>query len=252
MRPRAPLAAVAAVCLVAAGCLPTPVTSEGRQIAGLYTLFMAAAAVVAVIVVGLGAWSVLRYRGRRAQLPPQTHGDLRLEVIWTALPAVLVLVLFGATLVVLGATEEIDEDTPPGADIAVTAFRWGWRFAYPGEDVVVEGFGAPGPEIVVPAGETVRLSLTGEDVIHAFYVPQFLFKRDLIPGRVNVVELTVEDAGTYRGQCAEYCGLYHARMPFTVRAVERDEYEAWLAARRGRGPILVTPRPSPATQGASG
>lgn len=252
MRRRASLGAIAAVGLLAAGCLPAPVTSEGRQIANLYAWFIAAAAVVAFIVVGLGAWSVIRYRGRREELPAQTHGNLRLEAVWTALPAVLVLALFGATLAVLGATEDVDEDTPPGADIAVTAFRWGWRFAYPAEDVVVEGFGQPGPEIVVPVGERIRLSLTAEDVIHAFYVPQFLFKRDTIPGRVNVVELTVEEAGTYRGQCAEYCGLYHARMPFTVRAVDRAEYDAWLAERRGRGPLLVTPRPSPATPGASG
>lgn len=240
-------AALVVVAILVAGCLPTPVTSEGRQIANLYTLFMAAGAVVAFIVVGLGAWSVIRYRGRREELPPQTHGNLRLEVLWTALPAVLVVVLFGATVVVLASTEDVDETTAPGAEIAVTAFRWGWRFEYPGQDVVVEGLGAPGPEVVVPVGEPLRISLTGEDVMHAFYVPEFLFKRDMIPGRVNVIELTVETAGTYRGQCAEYCGLYHARMPFTVRAVARAEYDAWLDERRGQPPTLATPLPSPQT-----
>jgi cytochrome c oxidase subunit II len=216
-----------------AGCLTEPVTTEGHDVRRLYGLFMAIAVVVAVLVVGLITWSILRYRGREGDdtLPVQTRGSIRLEILWTVLPAVTIGILFVFTVLTLVQVESTEAE--PGAEIEVTAFRWGWTFTYPAEDVVVSGIGAPGPEVVVPVGEPVRFVLTAADVIHAFSVPEFFIKRDANPGRVNVIQLTVEEPGTYRGQCAEFCGLYHSRMPFAVIAVERPEYEAWLNERRG-------------------
>jgi cytochrome c oxidase subunit 2 len=89
--------------------------------------------------------------------------------------------------------------------------------------------------LVVPVDEPLRFTLRGVDVNHAFFVPRFLFKRDAIAGRDNVFEFTVDEAGTYRGQCAEFCGVGHSRMPFSVRAVPRPEFDSWLA---------TAPRPS--------
>jgi cytochrome c oxidase subunit II len=185
---------------------------------------------------------VLRYRRRRDEpagtLPPQVHGSLRLESLWTAIPIITVLGLFGATLLVLNRMEATS--ARPGTVIRVEAFRWGWAFRYPDLGIDVSGIGSPGPEIVVPVGEPVRLTVTSADVVHSFYVPQFLFKRDAVPGRESSFDFTVEDAGTYRGQCAEFCGIYHSRMPFTVRAVSRAVYDAWVTAQ---------PKSSPAASG---
>jgi cytochrome c oxidase subunit 2 len=117
-------------------------------------------------------------------------------------------------------------------ELEVEAFRWGWRFAYPAEGVVLEGVLDPGPQAVVPVGRPVQVTLTSNDVIHSFYVPKFLYKRDAIPGRTQVFELTVEREGLYTGQCAEFCGLFHARMPFSIRAVSEADFEDWLAEQR--------------------
>ncbi|MEX2011999.1 MAG: cytochrome c oxidase subunit II [Chloroflexota bacterium] len=243
MRGRRVAAGAALVSLLAAACLPAPATTEARDIASLYTIFLAAAAVVAAIVLGLATWSVIRYRAGRTSgpggagatddLPPQTHGNTRLEILWTVVPAVTIAVLFGFTLVTLARVDKVDPVEPArGAEIEVTAFRWGWTFTYPAEGISVSGFQEPGPEVVVPVGEPITVRLDSADVVHSFYVPRFLFKRDVVPGRQNVFQFTVEEAGSYGGQCAEFCGLYHARMPFTIRAESRSVYEAWLAAQR--------------------
>jgi cytochrome c oxidase subunit 2 len=220
------------VAATAGGCFPTPRTAEGRDILDLYNGFMVVAAVVAAVVVGLTTFALIRFRSRDdGRRPRQFRGDLRLELLWTAIPAVTVVALFIATFAVL---VRVDRTTAtPAADIRVSAYRWGWSFEYPADGVSISGIGQPGPEIVVPVREPIRMTLTSADVVHAFYVPQFLFKQDVNPGRESVFEITVEEVGAYGGQCAEFCGLYHARMPFTVRAVERPEYEAWLAANRG-------------------
>src|SRR3954465_7113024 len=225
--------ALAAFALAGAGCLPAPATVEGHRTADLYTVFVAAAAVVAVIVIGLPVYAIVRCRARGDEsVPRQGRGSPRLETIWTGIPLLTVAVLFGLTVLVLNG---FDDATRASAtvDIRVTAYRWGWRFEYPADGVRIEGTGPPGPEAYVPVGENVHVTLTGADVIHAFFVPQFLFKKDAVPGRENTFAFTVDAPGRYGGQCAEFCGIYHSQMPFTIVAVTRPEYEAWLAANRG-------------------
>jgi cytochrome c oxidase subunit 2 len=114
----------------------------------------------------------------------------------------------------------------------VTAFRWQWRFVYPDAGVTVTGAPDEPAEMVVPVGEPIRIVLSSADVNHAFYVPQFLFKRDAIPGRTTEFDVTVAEPGTYRGQCAEFCGVFHDRMLLSVRAVTRAEFDQWIAARQ--------------------
>jgi cytochrome c oxidase subunit 2 len=222
--------ALGAVVLLVAGCLPGAATAESRDVATLYGGFILAAAVVAAIVYGLVTFAIVRYRGGPEDpLPVQRRGNWRLEGIWTGIPILTVLVLFAGTLIVLNRVDA-HTDTP-ATEIRVEAFRWGWSFTYPNDGVSVSGIGDPGPEVVVPTGQPIRLTITSADVVHSFYVPMFLFKRDAVPGRENRYEFTVTDAGTYRGQCAEFCGIYHSRMPFTIRAVSPTEYQAWLAAQ---------------------
>lgn len=227
---RAVLALVggAAIALAAGGCIPATPTTEGRHIAGLFALFNGLAAAVGLFVAALITISIIRYRRRRGDdaLPAQTRGHLGLELLWTGIPALIVAGLFVATFLVLTRVESTE--ATPGTRLEVTAFRWGWTFRYPEEDVSVSGLGIPGPVVVLPVGEPVQLRMQSADVIHSLAIPQFLFKRDVNPGFVNVFQFTIEEAGEYGGQCAEFCGIYHSQMPFTIRAVSRAEYEAWL------------------------
>jgi cytochrome c oxidase subunit II len=227
-------ALLALLGLVMAGCLPAPVTSKGREVARLYGTFILIAALVTIVVLGLAIFAIVRYRAGPGdeELPPQVHGNLKLEAIWTGIPLVTIVGLLALTVLVLGSFDAAVRANA-SVDVRVTAFRWGWRFTYPNDGVVVEGLGTTGPELYVPVDENVHVTLTGEDVIHSFYVPQFLFKKDAVPGRENEFAFTVDEEGRYGGQCAEFCGIYHSKMPFTVVAVPRAEYDAWIATHRG-------------------
>jgi cytochrome c oxidase subunit II len=246
------VAALAGAGTLVGGCLPAPATTEAQHTADLYRVFAGVAAVVAVIVIGLTLYAIVRYRARGDDdaLPAQVRGSTRLEAIWTGIPLVTVAVLFGLTVVVLNGFDDATRATA-SVDIRVTAFRWGWRFEYPTEGVRVEGVREPGPVVDVPVGETIHVSLVGNDVIHSFFVPQFLFKKDVIPGRVNEFAFTVDAPGTYRGQCAEFCGVYHSQMPFTIVGVSRPDYDAWLAAHKaggsGQPAAPASPSASPST-----
>jgi cytochrome c oxidase subunit II len=229
------VACLAGVAAVVAGCVPEAATVEGREIQQLYTAVTILALLVGAFVAALITISVVRYRRRSGDeaLPQQHRGNMTLEIVWTAIPAGIVAVLFAATLIVLTHVDSTSAN--PGVRMDVTAFRWGWTFDYTDEDVSVTGLGGPGepgPTIVVPVGEPIQMTLYSNDVIHSLAIPQFLFKRDVNPGWVNTIQFTVEQPGDYGGQCAEFCGIYHSAMPFTLRAVEPAEYDAWLADQR--------------------
>ena len=231
---RAPARWLAVAALVlAAACTPQSVTEQGQAIYNLYNLFMYIAAVVFVVVSGLVIWSVIRYRRRDDELPTQTHGNNRLELIWTAIPTVIVLVLFVFTI----QAQNKVLDSPGEADVNVTAtaFQWSWRFTYEGTGAEVVGGPETIPELVVPVGQRVRVKLVSVDVVHSFYVPQTLFKRQAIPGVTNEFDLTFEKTGLFHGQCTQFCGLQHTDMVFRVRVVTQGEYQSWLAETTRRG-----------------
>jgi cytochrome c oxidase subunit II len=235
-RRRAPAArwlAVTAFALAAAGCTPQSVTEEGQAIYNLYNLFMYIAAVVFVVVSGLVVWSLIRYRRRGDDLPTQTHGNNRLEIVWTLIPTVIVLVLFAFTL--QAQDKALDQSGQADVNVTVTAFQWSWRFTYDGTGAEVLGSPEHIPELVVPVGQTVRVKLVSADVVHSFYVPQTLFKRQAIPGTDNTFDLTFEKVGLYHGQCTQFCGLQHPDMVFRVRVLEQGAYQNWLAAATRRG-----------------
>ena len=228
------VAGLVAIALAAAACVPEAATAEGREIQQLYIAVHILAALVGAFVAALITISIIRFRRRDDDsLPEQRRGNVGLEVAWTAIPAGIVAVLFAATLIVLTSVDSMS--ATPGVRMDVTAFRWGWTFDYSDEEVSVTGLGGPGeegPTIVIPVGEPIQMTVRSNDVIHSLAIPQFLFKRDVNPGWVNTFEFTVERPGDYGGQCAEFCGIYHSVMPFTLRAVEADEYRAWLAEQR--------------------
>ena len=233
------------VLLLAGGCMlpPEPRTDAGRDVFNLYIVVLILAGIVFVAVEGFIVYAVLRYRRRPGDdvLPEQLHGNTLIEIIWTLIPTVIVLILFGFSLVTLGEVEA-RADNP--VRIEVEGFQWQWRFIYE-EGVSVTGESGKPATLAIPVGEPVRLVLTSLDVNHAFYVPEFLIKRDAInfgDGRApNEIEFTVTEAGTYAGQCAEFCGTDHANMVFVVEAMPRADYDAFLQ-RLASG---ETPPPAP-------
>jgi cytochrome c oxidase subunit 2 len=222
--------AVAVATLLVGGCAPDSVTEQGRAAHDLYLLFLYIAAVVYLVVAALVIWSVVRYRRRDDELPRQTHGNNRLELTWTLIPTVIVLVLFGFTL--RAQDRVLDQSGQPDVNVTVTAFQWSWRFSYEGAGAEVVGSPEHIPELVVPVGQRVRVKLVSADVVHSFYIPQTLFKRQAIPGVTNEFDLTFEKTGLFHGQCALFCGLQHTDMTFRVRVVSQGEYQNWLAAAR--------------------
>jgi cytochrome c oxidase subunit II len=225
--------AVTVLALLAAGCAPNSVTEQGKAIYDLYNLFMYIAAVVFVVVSGLVIWSVVRYRRRDDELPTQTHGNNKLELTWTLIPTVIVLFLFVVTI--QAQDKVLDSSGDADVDLTVTAFQWSWRFTYEGTGAEVLGTPETIPEMVVPVGQRVRVKLVSADVVHTFYVPQTLFKRQAIPGTENEFDLTFEKVGLYHGQCTQFCGLAHTDMTYRVRVVSQGEYQSWLAAAARRG-----------------
>jgi cytochrome c oxidase subunit II len=252
--------AAAAVGLggVVAGCMPAAATEQAHATADLWTQFLVAAALVGGLVWILMTVAIIRFRRGATpttSLPPQTADAPRLEIAWTVGPIIIVAILF---LLTLGALGRIDARSASSTvTVEITAFRWQWQFAYPGSGVTVAGGPGQSAEMVVPAGEPIHFILVSADVAHSFYVPAFLFKRDAIPGRTNEFDLTISEPGTYGGQCAEFCGVYHDRMELRVVAVTRPEFDAWLAAHasvapsRGAAPSGATTPAAPSPSAAS-
>jgi cytochrome c oxidase subunit II len=218
---------------VLTGCssLPSGGTEQGEEIRAVWAVFFWAGVGVAAVVYGLIVWSILRYR--RTDQPTQFRDDRRVEVVYTLVPVAMVVLLFLLTL--RAETDVEDPARDPAATVRVEAFDWSWRFSYEGTGVEVFGTPENPPQMVLPAGRPVRVMLSSADVIHAFYVPDFLFKRDAIPGRTTSFDLTVREPGLYQGRCAEFCGLDHYRMRFTIRAVPVPDFEAWLSGATQAG-----------------
>ena len=218
---------------------PDGITDQAQDMRELWTGSVIAALIVGIGVWGLILWSVVRHRKRSDELPKQTAYNLPLEIVYTILPFLIIAGLFFFTVVVQDRVMARSDD--PDETIAVNAFKWNWQFVYPetadqdGEPVSTVGTSSEIPILVLPTDRTVRFELYSADVIHSFWVPEFLFKRDLIPGNENgisnVFEITVREEGAYVGRCAELCGSYHAFMNFEVRSVSGDDYDAYLEAR---------------------
>lgn len=232
------VAAAAAITIAMTACsgsfgMPRGATEQGQETFTLWQIFFVTAIPVAGIVYALLLWSLIRYRRRRADDPDalgsQRRENLPLEIVYTAIPIVIVAVLFLLSI----RTDDRVTDVSPDPDLVVRAeaFAWGWRFAYPNDVAVVSspsGEGAPAPVMMLPRGRTVRIELTSNDTIHAFWVPEFLYKHDAIPGRTFEFDVTPTELGTFHGHCAEFCGLNHAYMNFAVQVVDGADFDAWL------------------------
>jgi len=231
------LALFLACATLLAGCevpslgMPDPVSKQGERIDSLWSAFVVASFVVFGFMVGLILYAAIRFRRKNDDVPSQKPYNVPMEVLYTITPIVVVAGLFG-----LSVATQLDVTKISPADQAVvvnvTGFQWGWRFEYPQHGKVVEGAGEVGPPTIeVPVDRSVHFVLRTVDVNHAFWVPQFLEKRDLIQGIDNTLDITPNQLGEYGGKCAEFCGLDHWRMPFTVRVVTQPEFDTWVQSR---------------------
>jgi cytochrome c oxidase subunit II len=238
---------------------PEAKTVEGQEIRNLYDIVFGFAVVIFFVVEGLIVWSVLRYRRKPGddELPPQTHGNNLAEVTWTLIPTIIVIVLFFFSWQTLNSVEATSAQ--PNLKVRAVAGQFQWSFDYLPADAqydtkalftITAPTGADGG-LTLPAGQTTHLFLRSPDVIHAFYVPQFLFKRDVVPGLENQFDLEIpaSDAGqTYRGQCAELCGIGHRIMLFDVHVLAPNDFQAWLT--KAQQAANATPPPAPSGEAA--
>ncbi|HEY1428832.1 MAG TPA: cytochrome c oxidase subunit II [Candidatus Tumulicola sp.] len=205
-----------------------PATLQGQTMRGDWIVFLAASVVVAAVVYTFILLPLLVWRRRSDRLPPQFKGNGPLEIAGAAASLLLVGGLFYVTY---RREMPVDALSPhPSQVVEVTGFRWSWEFDYPGSDIHIVGTPQRPPQLVLPQGERTQISLRSVDVNHSFWVPDFLFKRDAIPGMVNRFDVTPVKSGVFRGLCTQFCGLDHAMMTFTVRVLPAPEYRAWLAA----------------------
>lgn len=250
------------VALLATGCskedVPTfavdEVASDGAaRILNLWQGSWVAALVVGGIVWGLILWSVIFHRRRTPdQVPEQTRYNVPIEVLYTVAPIIAIAVIFAFTARDQSELTKLSEN--PDNTIQVVGFRWNWTFNYLDEERYEIGEPGEMPTLYLPQGETVRFELVSPDVIHSFWIPAFLFKMDMIPGRTNEFEVTPTKLGTFAGRCAELCGVDHARMLFQVKVVSPEDYDKHMVelGERGQTGILETGRLSDAADAGQG
>jgi len=206
---------------MARGSLFSPHSPQVQAISALFGSFLILAAVIFLIVAGLVGYSIVRYRARAGAAEPQPHfGSRRVEVIWTAIPLLIVIVLFVATVRIMASIDAPLAPTQP-PDLIVTGHQWWWEAHYPNGAVTAN-------EIHIPAGRRLLARIESVDVIHDFWVPELARKMDAVPGRPAFVWLEADTAGTYAGACSEFCGMQHAWMRFQVIADSEAGFSAWL------------------------
>ncbi len=198
-------------------------------------VYLPIAGVVLAVVFAAFLYAVVRYRAREGRAPKPTREHNALEVAialgLAAIVAVLVVVTFGVD------DNEAKVAGRPAFRVDAVAFKWGWQFTYPGLPGVVDRTTNTAPPVLhVPAGAEVAVRLSTRDTTHAFWIPELRYKRDAWPGVAQTFALTFPAGQHLSGRCAQYCGLRHSDMVFTVQALGRDAFAAWVARARGRRP----------------
>ena len=246
---------VAGAALLLSGCgtalergyMPEPITEEGPAIIEFWNATWIAALAVGVFVWGLILWSMVAYRRRHEDqpLPPQIRYNVPIEILYTIVPVLMVAVLFGKTVEL--QNEMLDTSQEPDVTVNVIGKKWSWDANYREDNVYIEGVQASGlsdgqeglpetlPTIVLPVDSRIEFVLTSRDVIHSFWVPGFMKKLDMVPGRVNTFQVVTTEEGVFQGKCAELCGAYHSQMLFQVEVVPQGEYDQFVADLEAAG-----------------
>jgi cytochrome c oxidase subunit 2 len=227
------------------GLLPGHITEEGNVVQSLWNGAWIAALATGAVVIVLIVWASVFHRKRRAkaELPPQVRYNLPIEMLYTLIPLVMVSVFFFFTARDSERLTQISGNAP--VKVKVEAYQWSWRFTTtvngktlpPVSGVPVSDYNQ-GPQLVLPTKTKVEFDLQSDDVIHSFWVPEFLFKRDVIPGIPEdnpgrKFEITTLDrTGVFAGRCAELCGVDHSRMLFSVKLVPQAEFDQYIATQQ--------------------
>jgi len=210
-----------------------------RTIDGLQKPVFLVAGVVFVLVEGLILFAMFKFRDRPGRAEPeQVHGNTRLEVGWTLLPALILFVIAIPTIKTIFDLSNTDEGA---LQVTVTGHQFWWEYRYEDSGVVTAN------ELVMPTGRPVELTLESVDVIHSYWVPKLAGKTDVIPGRTNRMSFEADKPGTYLGQCTEFCGLSHANMRNVAVAMAPADFDRWVADQRR--PANTPPDGSPAAEG---
>ena len=194
---------------------------------------------ISAFVLFLMAYAMVRFRASRNPNPSKRTHNVLVEIVWTLVPCLILIVMAVPSFKVL-----YSQDTIPKADVTIKAvgYQWYWGYEYPDENIIFDSYmieekdlaeGQPrllatDNVVVVPVNKVVKVLITANDVLHAWALPAFGVKRDAMPGRVNETWFKAEKEGTFYGQCSELCGIKHAFMPIEVRVVSDEEYQAWL------------------------
>jgi len=228
--------------------LPRAVSPVGIDIFNLHNLILIICVVIFIGVFGVMFYSIFAHRKSRGAQPAKFSHSTSLELVWSAIPAVILIgmaIPSTATLIEMEDTREAD------ITVKVTGYQWLWEYEYIDQDVrFYSRLSTPSAQIrnledknpnylleveeplVLPVDKKVRFLITADDVIHAWWVPKFGVKKDAIPGFINEAWTLIQEQGTYRGQCAELCGKDHGFMPIVVEAVSQEEFDAWLESRQ--------------------
>jgi len=229
------------------GFLPHGVTDQSSRITSLWTGSWIAALGVGVLVWGLMLWSAVVYRRKKDDvgLPEQLRYNVPIEILYTVVPLFMIAVLFFYTS--RDEASLLDTSKKPDLTVNVVAKQWSWDFNYveagtfePGTTAALTG--KPGvaatlPALYLPVNKRVEFVLTSRDVIHSFWVPQFLQKLDVVPGRVNRFQVKPTELGTFQGKCAELCGAYHSGMLFQVKVVSQATFDAHVSELKSQGNV---------------
>jgi len=250
------------VALVAAGFLlsscdggglspifPTPVSPNGQDIYDTYIGISIPAIIIFVGVEIALLWVVLRYRRSRqpaGYVPPQIHGHTGLEVVWTVIPTIVVLVIAGYSFLTL--QKDFQPITNQQMTIIVSGRQFGWDYKYEGSEVVVRQDGTLAGDVipfVVPTNTLIKLQFEGTDVIHSWWVPAITGKTDAVPGYANYSWMKISQPGVWRGECAELCGSGHSTMQIIVQAMDQAAYDQWMAKQVAALHPTPSPKPTP-------
>ena len=194
---------------------------------------------ITAFVLFLLLYTCVRYRASRNKVASTTSHNTLIEVLWTLIPCLILIVMAVPSFKVL-----YSQDTIPKADVTIKAigYQWYWGYEYPDENIIFDSYMVDEKdlkenqprlltvdnEIYVPVDKVIKVMITANDVLHAWALPSFGVKRDAIPGRINETWFKADKTGTYYGQCSELCGIKHAFMPITVNVVSQDDYNLWL------------------------
>jgi cytochrome c oxidase subunit II len=207
---------------------PSGDSPNATRIASAYWFIFAFTGAIFLLVAGLLITFIVRYRSRgraREVEGAQVHGHTRLELIWTVIPVLILVAIASFVFYKLPGINDVPASAQDRLNVTVDAHQFYWQFTYPNGEISIN-------ELHVPVNEVVYLTLNADDVIHSFWVPQLAGKTDAIPGRENHMWFQALHAGTYKGNCAELCGLYHAKMPITVVAEPLAAYRRFLSSLR--------------------